>query len=152
VSRKRAVVAFGSGLLFSVGLVVGGMTLPQKVIAFLDFTHAWDPSLALVMGGALAVYMPGYFLLRRRTRRPRLASRFFVPAQRPIDGAMLGGAALFGVGWGIAGFCPGPAITSVAGLAPDALVFAPAMLVGALVARALRRRTSRRGEVSEVCG
>ncbi|MCB9593014.1 MAG: YeeE/YedE family protein [Sandaracinaceae bacterium] len=145
-------MAFGSGLLFSAGLAIGGMTLPQKVIAFLDFTHDWDPSLALVMGGALAVYAPGYWLLRRRRQTPRLAPRFVVPTARPIDGSMLLGASLFGIGWGIAGFCPGPAITSVAGLAPDALVFAPAMLLGALFARWLMRRRANVGDEVEVCG
>ncbi len=138
---KAALFSFASGVLFSIGLSVGGMTRPQKVIGFLDFSGAWDPSLALVMGGALAVYVPGYFLTRKRHARPIAAARFAVPAKRPIDARLVGGAALFGVGWGIAGFCPGPAIASLAGLAPAALLFAPAMLVGAVLTRwVLRRR------------
>lgn len=132
---KRLLFAFGSGALFSVGLALSGMTQPQKVVGFLDFTGAWDPSLALVMGAALAVYVPGYFVLRRLRSEPVLAPRFVVPRQQPIDARLVGGAALFGIGWGLAGFCPGPALTSLAAAAPAALAFVPAMLVGALVAR-----------------
>lgn len=146
---KQLVVAFGSGVLFALGLAISGMTQPQKVVGFLDFTGAWDPSLALVMGGALAVYVPAYFLIRKRRARPVLAARFVVPPPRPIDARLLGGAALFGVGWGISGFCPGPAIVSVAGLAPAALTFLPAMLVGALFVRWLRGRG---GATSPVLG
>ncbi len=153
-AAKPLLVAFGAGLLFAAGLALGGMTQPQKVIAFLDFTHGWDPSLALVMGGALAVYLPGYWLLRRRRPAPVLAETFVVPSRRPIDVTMIVGASLFGIGWGIAGFCPGPAITSVAGLAPDALYFVPAMLFGALFGRwILRRRSAALVDgTSEVCG
>jgi uncharacterized membrane protein YedE/YeeE len=152
-STKQLITALVSGLLFGAGLAVGGMTDPRKVIGFLDVGGAWDPSLALVMGGALAVYLPGYWLLRRRRSAPVFAPRFVVPAPRAVDGTMLVGAVLFGVGWGIAGFCPGPAITSIAGLAPDAVVFVPAMLAGALLARVLlRRRANAAGEDVEVCG
>ena len=139
---KAALVSFASGVLFSIGLSVGGMTRPQKVVAFLDFTGAWDPSLALVMGGALAVYIPAYLLIRRRRARPIVEGRFAIPGQRPVDAKLVGGAALFGVGWAIAGFCPGPAIVSLAGVAPAALIFAPAMLVGAVLTRRVMQRSS----------
>ena len=135
--RRRLGLAFGAGALFAVGLAVGGMTQPQKVVGFLDFTGAWDPSLGLVMGGALAVYLPAYFLIRRRLRRPILAPRFVVPARGRVDGRMIAGAAIFGVGWGISGFCPGPAVVSLAGLTPAAIVCVPAMVAGALLTRAL---------------
>ena len=147
---KRLLVAFGSGGLFSVGLAVSGMTQPQKVIAFLDFTGDWDPSLALVMGGALAVYVPAYILIRRRRRTPIFSRRFVVPVGEQIDARLVSGATLFGVGWGIAGFCPGPAIVSLAGLTPAALVFMPAMVVGALLVRwSLQRRAAIRGAGAE---
>jgi len=138
--------AFGAGALFAVGLGVSGMTQPQKVVAFLDFTGAWDPSLALVMGGALAVYIPAYLLIRRRRSRPLVTPHFELPRQRPVDAKLVGGAALFGVGWGIAGFCPGPAVVSLSGLAPAAVVFVPAMLVGALFTRWLLQRRASTGE------
>lgn len=141
---KRLLVAFGAGALFSVGLAVSGMTRPQKVIAFLDFTGDWDPSLALVMGAALAVYVPAYFSIRRWRRAPVLSRRFVVPVSETIDASLVAGAALFGVGWGIAGLCPGPAITSLAALSPAAIVFTPAMAAGAIIARwALQRRAAR---------
>ena len=153
-AQKPLGVAFAAGLLFSAGLALGGMTQPQKVIGFLDFTHDWDPSLALVMGGALAVYLPGYWLLRRRRSAPVLVETFVVPSRRPVALTMIAGASLFGTGWGIAGFSPGPAITSVAGLAPGALYFVPAMLFGALFGRWILRRRSAAlvDEAPEVCG
>jgi uncharacterized membrane protein YedE/YeeE len=133
------------GLLFGAGLIVGGMTQPSKVIGFLDFAGDWDPSLAFVMGGAIAVYLP---LLRIITKgsKPLFGMSFSLPTRRDIDGQLVLGAALFGIGWGLAGYCPGPAFTAVGSLAPTALLFASAMVFGFGLKRgydALRARRSR---------
>jgi uncharacterized membrane protein YedE/YeeE len=126
------VAAFGCGLVFACGLVAGGMTQPSKVVGFLDFTGAWDPSLALVMGGALGTHA----LLRRfvTTRsRPLLAPVFSVPTRKDLDARLVAGAAIFGAGWGLGGFCPGPAIVALGGGMSAALVVVPAMLAGMLL-------------------
>jgi uncharacterized membrane protein YedE/YeeE len=123
-------LAFAVGLVFAAGLVLSGMTQPGKVVGFLDFAGAWDPSLAFVMIGAIGVFAPVY-AASRRVRAP------LVHAQT-IDLRLVGGAALFGVGWGLSGYCPGPAIVGLGALAPGAIVLVPAMLVGMwLVPRAL---------------
>ena len=125
----RSVVAFGCGALFALGLGFGGMTQPSRVLAFLDVAGAWDPGLALVMLGAIAVYAPVYRLVVRRDR-PVLAAAWDLPARRDVDGRLVTGAALFGVGWGLAGLCPGPALTALASREPAALLFVAAMLAG----------------------
>lgn len=128
----RLVAAFACGFVFALGLVAGGMTQPSKVVGFLDFTGAWDPSLAFVMGGALATHA----LLRRfvlRREQPLLAPRFFVPTRSDIDARLLGGAAVFGVGWGLGGFCPGPAIVALGSGMHAAMIVVPAMLAGMLL-------------------
>ena len=135
---SRLVVGFLCGALFAVGLVLAGMTDPNKVIAFLDVTGVWDPSLAFVMGGAIAVFMPGYFLLARRRRTPILTRSFEVPNTKIIDARLLGGAAVFGVGWGTSGFCPGPAITSVATGSVGALIFVGGMAAAMFAYERLR--------------
>lgn len=109
---NRIGYAFLCGLVFGVGLLVAGMTNPAKVVGFLDVTGRWDPSLAFVMGGALAVFGFAYWRSRRPAARPLLDETFFVPEARGIDGRLLLGSALFGLGWGLAGFCPGPAVVS----------------------------------------
>ena len=123
------VLATLSGLLFGLGLIASGMTNPAKVKGFLDLFGAWDPSLALVMGGAIAVGTVGFALARRRTLS-WTGARIEVPASTVIDSRLLLGGVLFGAGWGIAGFCPGPAIVSASGGSMAALVFVIAMLVG----------------------
>ena len=126
--KRTDVVAFVAGLTFAIGLGISGMTQPAKVIAFLDVAGAWDPSLAFVMLGAIGVHL--VFARRVKSRAaPRFAPAFSVPRATGIDGRLLAGAALFGVGWGIAGFCPGPAVVSVVTLAPTALAFVAVMLV-----------------------
>jgi uncharacterized membrane protein YedE/YeeE len=135
------VAAFVCGLVFALGLAVSGMTHPSKVVAFLDVTGAWDPSLALVMIGALGVHV-GFVALARRRGAPVMAGRFDWPEATRIDGTLVGGAAIFGVGWGLSGFCPGPAIVSLAALAPKTLAFFAAMGVGLVVVRVVRRRLS----------
>lgn len=123
------VIALLSGMLFAIGLGVAGMTQPSKVIGFLDLFGQWDPSLAFVMAGAIAVYMPVHRVVKERGRAV-LTPHLQIPARRVIDRRLLTGAALFGVGWGLAGFCPGPALVSLTTLAKPALVFGVAMLVG----------------------
>lgn len=125
----RIALGFLSGLVFGLGLVVSGMANPAKVLNFLDLAGTWDPSLAFVMGGATATAFIGYRLVWRR-RAPVLDTRFDVPTNTRIDRPLILGAALFGIGWGIGGFCPGPAWTALPLLAPGTLVFLPAMLAG----------------------
>lgn len=130
--RLQSAVAFVAGLIFALGLGISGMTLPQKVIGFLDVTGAWDYSLAFVMGGAVVVYGLIY-QITKRMERPRYAAKFHLPTSKKIDGKLLVGAALFGAGWGLGGFCPGPALVSVpAGFAGtwDILLFVLSMFVG----------------------
>ena len=125
----RLILGFLSGLTFGLGLVVSGMSDPAKVLNFLDVFGAWDPSLAFVMGGATLTAFIGYRLAWRQPE-PVLTDSFDMPDTRKIDRPLLTGAALFGIGWGIGGFCPGPAWTALPLLSPAILVFLPMMLVG----------------------
>ncbi len=127
---KRALIAIAglaAGALFGAGLVLSGMTDPQKVRGFLDFGGDWDPTLAFVMGGAIAVHFAAYRLIRGR-RAPVLGASFQIPTRKDIDAKLLGGAALFGLGWGLGGYCPGPAVTSLTTGAPSVVAFVAAML------------------------
>ena len=133
------VAALGSGTLFGIGLVVSQMIDPGKVLAFLDVAGRWDPSLALVMVGALAVAVPGFRLAQARSV-PALGGRHDAPSRPTIDRELLAGAAVFGVGWGLVGFCPGPAIASLAFARPESLIFVLAMLAGAWLYYAGGRR------------
>ena len=128
---KRMSIALAAGALFGLGLAVSGMTNPDKVLNFLDVAGRWDPSLALVMGGALLVSVPGYALIRRH--RPDACA---APAYQHVDTRLLAGSALFGIGWGIAGYCPGPALANLAH-AGEAIAFVGAMLAGSQLARLL---------------
>lgn len=121
-------VAFASGLLFALGLGIGGMTKPSKVIGFLDVAGDWDPSLAFVMGAALVVYGVTARVVLRRDR-PLFDAKFFLPTRKQIDAPLVVGAMLFGVGWGLSGYCPGPAIVSSVTGATDTLVFTAAMIL-----------------------
>lgn len=125
----RIALGFLSGLVFGLGLVISGMADPAKVLNFLDLAGSWDPSLAFVMGGATITAFIGYRLVWRRSA-PVFEARFDLPTNSRIDRPLILGAALFGIGWGIGGFCPGPAWTALPLLAPGTLVFLPAMLVG----------------------
>lgn len=125
----RAAAALVSGLVFGLGLAVSGMMNPAKVIGFLDVAGDWDPTLAFVMGGALLVAVPAYRFIPKRGR-PVLEEEFSLPKKKAIDAPLLGGSALFGVGWGLVGFCPGPAIAALGtGLLP-VFAFVAAMLSG----------------------
>lgn len=125
----KSIAALAAGLIFGAGLAISGMTDPAKVLGFLDLFGRWDPSLAFVMGGALVVAIPGYAWARSRGR-PVLEPSFATPASAAIDTSLIGGAAIFGVGWGLAGFCPGPAIANLSSGNWRVAVFVAAMLIG----------------------
>jgi uncharacterized membrane protein YedE/YeeE len=137
----RTFSALAAGLLFGVGLAMSGMLNPVRVLGFLDVAGAWDPTLAFVLGGAVAVSAAGYQVARRR-QHPAFAARFDIPAGRHIDAPLLAGAAIFGVGWGLAGFCPGPALASLSLGLPKSVGFVAAMLLGMALHGALTRRRS----------
>jgi len=129
---NKSLFAFAAGLLFGIGLIVSGMANPRKVLGFLDVAGAWDPSLAMVMVGAIAV---GLFAFARAGRRSTslLGAPMQLPTTRDIDRRLVVGSALFGVGWGLVGFCPGPALVALGAGRVKALVFAVAMLAGMIV-------------------
>lgn len=131
---KQSLIALFSGLLFATGLSISGMTLPSRVLGFLDIGGAWDASLALVMIGAIAVYASVYWV-SRRLEQPLAADCFTAPASSRIDRRLLVGAALFGAGWGLAGYCPGPAIISTAAGLGQAALFSIAMFAGIYIAK-----------------
>ena len=135
----RILLGFLSGLLFGVGLLLAGMSDPAKVLNFLDVFGTFDPSLGFVMGGAAITTFLGYRLVWRR-EHPLLLADFQIPGRHDIDGDLVLGAATFGIGWGIGGFCPGPAWTALPLAAPGTLVFLPAMLVGMTAATVLKQR------------
>jgi uncharacterized membrane protein YedE/YeeE len=126
---KSNVTAFASGALFAVGLAVSGMTQPAKVLGFLDIAGAWDPSLAFVMIGAIGLNIILFRLILRRTG-PVFGAAFQIPTRRDIDPRLVIGAALFGAGWGLAGYCPGPALASLAAGRAHAFIFVIAMAAG----------------------
>ncbi|WP_414470933.1 DUF6691 family protein [Microvirga sp. M2] len=128
------VSAFASGLLFGLGLIVSQMVNPAKVLGFLDIFGNWDPSLAFVMGGAVVVSALGYLVARRRGV-PVLAPRLEIPTRRDLDPRLIGGAALFGIGWGLVGLCPGPALVGPTFGPAEIFVFVAAMIAGMAVFR-----------------
>jgi uncharacterized membrane protein YedE/YeeE len=131
------------GFIFGAGLVISGMTDTAKVLGFLDVLAIrqgqWDPTLAIVMATALAVALPGFWLVKRR-ERPVLAAASMLPTRTDIDRPLIGGAVMFGVGWGLVGLCPGPAVANLATLSPAVLVFVAAMIAGMAAHDAWRRR------------
>ena len=124
--------ALAAGVLFGAGLAVSDMVNPARVLGFLDVAGAWDPTLAFVMGGALAVTASTFWWILRRPR-PVLAESFALPTARAVDARLLGGAALFGVGWGLVGFCPGPALAALPFAGWQGVLFALAMAAGMLL-------------------
>jgi uncharacterized protein len=139
---KRGAAGFAAnfcGFVFGVGLLVSGMANPAKVLAFLDLSGAWDPSLALVMVGAVVIAVPGFAIAKRKGRSV-LGDPLRVPATDGIDARLLLGSATFGVGWGLAGICPGPAFVALGTGQSKAIVFVGAMLVGMLTFELIERR------------
>jgi len=127
-----------AGALFALGLILSGMINPTKVTGFLDFTGSWDPTLAFVMGGALAVYLPTYRIIKRRDR-PIARQEFDIPTQSKITWQLIAGAIIFGIGWGITGMCPGAAIAALPALSPNALTVTLGMSLGIIGMRTARR-------------
>jgi len=130
--------ALAAGLLFGAGLGLSDMINPARVLAFLDVAGRWDPTLAFVMSGAVLASAIGY-LASRRLRAPLLEKRFFIPEARELDGRLVGGAALFGIGWGLVGFCPGPAVASLV-FGPISGLWQPWLFVGAMAVGMLLQR------------
>lgn len=131
-----AVIALFSGLLFGMGLLVSGMNNPEKVRAFLDIAGHWQPELIAVMGSAVTLFALAFYVGRSR-QKPWCATEFHEPMLKQIDARLLGGATLFGIGWGLVGLCPGPALVNLASLDPSVLGFVLALLVGNRLAHAL---------------
>ncbi len=142
----KLIVTYLIGLVFGVGISISGMSNPAKVLNFFDVAGTWDPSLAFVMGGALLVAFVGYKLVLKRPA-PIFEPVFNVPTSRVIDARLVGGSAVFGVGWGIAGFCPGGALPALGTGNVDVLIFTAALVAGIFLAKGLmaagaRRRTA----------
>jgi uncharacterized protein len=144
----RNTIALVVGLVFGLGLCVSGMTAPAKVLGFLDLAGSWDPSLAFVMGGAIAVGIVAFALAKRR-RVALDGEPMSLPAARAVNAPLVAGALIFGVGWGLAGICPGPAIVDVGFFNPRALVFVAAMAVGMLAYRLVGLRLPARGPIGQ---
>jgi uncharacterized protein len=142
--RSRAMLSvliqLGIGLLFGLGLIISGMVNPAKVLNFLDIAGTWDPSLAFVMGGAVIVTFIGYKLVFK-LKQPIFDSVFHLPTASHIDNRLVAGAAIFGIGWGLAGFCPGPAFTALGTGQSGAVIVVIAMIVGMVAARILSLKT-----------
>lgn len=133
------IAAVLAGALFALGLAISGMTNPAKVAAFLDIGGAWDPSLAFVMIGAIAAYVP-FVRLAKQRKRPVLAEAFHWPTETAIDAKLVVGSALFGIGWGLSGYCPGPALVSLGRAMPATFVFVLAMCGGIALTRFMTSR------------
>lgn len=145
-AMMKQVAALFCGTLFGVGLAMSGMTDVARVIGFLDITGNWDPTLAFVMGGGLLVSLPFFQLALGKLSRPLFSDAFRIPTRNDIDWPLIAGAILFGVGWSLVGFCPGPAIASLGYLNPDVLYFVLAMIVGMLAASWLEGLLRKTGE------
>ena len=139
----RLLTALLIGVIFGLGIAVSGMINPAKVLNFFDLAGTWDPSLAFVMGGALAVAIPGYRLVLGRPT-PAFEPRFQLPDTKVIDRRLVLGSATFGIGWGIAGFCPGGALPAIGTGDPTVFLFLAALIVGMFIARALQTRAPTR--------
>ncbi|WP_020405978.1 DUF6691 family protein [Hahella ganghwensis] len=133
-------IALICGTLFGIGLAISGMTDTHKVLGFLDLFGTWDPTLVFVMGGAVVTTFVGFHIVQKQAR-PAFASSFSLPVNKNIDRPLLIGAALFGIGWGLYGYCPGPAISSLAYLRPESLVFVLAMVTGMWLEKLCSERT-----------
>lgn len=136
---RPLVSALVAGFVFGIGLWVSGVANPRKVLGFLDVAGDWDASLLLVMAGAVAVTLLGFRMVLKRGK-PLLEEKFHLPTREDIDIPLVAGAAIFGIGWGTAGYCPGPALTALSTLSTESVVFVAAIIVGGLLHRALARR------------
>ena len=149
----QIIMALFAGITFGVGIMISGMASPAKVLNFFDIVGSWDPSLMFVMGGALLTTLIGYRLILTRDR-PLLAERFHLPDRNDVDVRLIAGAAIFGIGWGIAGFCPGGAIPAVGTGRSEVLIFVAGLIAGLLATRlalkALTVRRRQRGAASTV--
>lgn len=137
MKTRRALAGLFTGTLFGVGLAVSQMANPEKVLSFLRLVPGWDPSLLLVMGGAVAVTFVGFRLVTRRA--PLFDTRHHLPGNRIIDVRLLAGAVIFGLGWGLAGYCPGPALAGLASGSSEPVLFVLAMLAGSQLGRLTER-------------
>ena len=139
----RLVISYLIGLIFGIGIALSGMANPAKVLNFFDIAGAWDPSLAFVMGGALIVTFIGYRVVLKRPA-PMMSQSFQLPTRRDLDLPLLGGSALFGVGWGIAGFCPGGALPALGTGRSEVFVFVAALVAGIIVSKLLQSALAKR--------
>ncbi len=137
----KGLVGFVVGIIFAVGLVISGMTNPDKVIGFLDIFGSWDPALVFVMGGAVAFNLVSFAFIKKRPK-PICHTEFDIPTNRVIDKKLIIGSSLFGIGWGIAGICPGPGIVNLSLFDPKAFVFVGSMLVGMVIFKSLSKHWS----------
>ena len=137
---KLFLTTFVAGLLFGMGLAVSEMVDPGRVTGFLDIAGQWDPTLLLVMGGALAITLPGFYMVLKLPG-PWFAERFSLPTKKDLDWRLIAGATLFGIGWGMAGFCPGPALAALVTLSPQVVLFMLAMIAGQLLAMLVEKYT-----------
>jgi len=135
----RILAPLVAGVLFALGLGISGMTQPAKVVGFLDFFGDWDPALLGVMGGGVLVNLVLHAWITRKRSAPLLAERFSLPTRRDVDLRLVVGAALFGVGWAVGGYCPGPGVVAIVGGSPEALVFFGFMVVGVLAEKRVPR-------------
>lgn len=131
--NSKLISSLAAGLLFGLGLSISGMINPAKILDFLDIAGEWDPTLALVMGGALAVTIPAFRIVLKRPM-PLLDGKFHLPTRKDIDGRLIAGAALFGLGWGMAGLCPGPALTAIVSGVLPIIGFVAALVAGSWAA------------------
>lgn len=139
-SIVKTVAGYIAGLLFGLGVGISGMTDPSRVLGFLDIAGAWDPTLMFVLGGAVVTNFIGYRLAFKRAN-PIYGEAFQLPTRQDLDGRLIGGSALFGIGWGLSGYCPGPAIASIGGLTAPLAAMLIAMAVGWFLARAVPARS-----------
>lgn len=140
MTLKNIIIAFIVGIMFAVGLNISGMTQPQKVVGFLDLFKNWDASLIFVMVGAILVHSAYYFFVKPKFKKPQFAVSYQVPTRSDITASLIIGAVLFGIGWGLGGYCPGPGITAMATFSKNSIVFVAAMLVGMAIYRAFENK------------
>ena len=139
----RNLVTVFTGLVFGIGLIMSGMTNPAKVQNFLDLFGSWDPSLALVMGGAILITMPGFWLVQKR-QTPLFEDSFLITQKTNLDFNLLTGSAIFGIGWGLGGFCPGPVVVSISNGSAGTILFVITMLIGMVLAKLLMLRLQKK--------